>query len=42
MKDQSIFPQVIILLILTTFFLDCVLILLREKIEVCHFGDLGG
>ena len=30
-KDQSIFPQVIILLILTTFSLDCVLIMLREN-----------
>ena len=30
-KDQSIFPQVIILWILTTYFLDCVLILLQEN-----------
>ena len=30
-KDQSSFPQVIILLILTTFSLDCVLIMLREN-----------
>ena len=42
MKDQSIFPQKIILLILTTFSLDCVFILLKEKIDVCHFEDLQG
>ena len=42
MKDQSISPEVIILLILTTYSLDCVLILSKEKIEVCHFENLQG
>ena len=38
-KDQSIFPQVIILLILTTYSLDCVLILLRGELMFVTLGS---
>ena len=42
-KDQSFLPEVIILLILTTFSLDFVWILLGEKlIDVGHSWDLKG
>ena len=41
-EDQSSFSEGINLSILTTFSLDCVLILLRKKIDVCHFWDLKG
>ena len=38
-KDQSIFPQVIILLILTTYSLHCVLILLRRELMFVTLGS---
>ena len=41
-KDQSIFPLVIILLILITFTLGYVLMLLQEKIDVGHCWDITG
>ena len=39
MRDQSLFPQVIIVLILTTYFLDCVLILLGRKLMFVTLGS---